>query len=404
MKKQVGNKLRGSAGFTLVELVVVIAIIGILAGVGTVGYSGYIKKANQAADEQLISAVNTAFSVACAENGTDTYSLSQTPSLIMSADKAVTGVTVYNDSFVKYYNEDGKFKTEASVVFVNGVFRLFRAGESLVVDYGGGKLSLPYESVQALKGSVYYTGGVDKLLDKVANVSDIAAAMLGLEGTSEAFKNMIRGDLTGLASALGVPFDPNDTSEGANAAFETAFVNLINQKAEQIAAAEGKKLTDYGETELSDLMNRASDQLLANNAVLNAAKNTVGQDQATLLGSLKNGFTSTDIKNMIDTQGSGAGLSQAALAYGMYTAYAQRKNIEFDGSNMGAVLEGVNTQDFKDYIDSDEAKSDIAGYMGAMEMISGSTGTGNNSLAVTNLLINGFSDQELQKLLMDATK
>ena len=33
MKKQVGNKLRGSAGFTLVELIVVIAIIGILAGV-----------------------------------------------------------------------------------------------------------------------------------------------------------------------------------------------------------------------------------------------------------------------------------------------------------------------------------------------------------------------------------
>lgn len=29
MKKQVGNKLRDKAGFTLVELIVVIAIIGI---------------------------------------------------------------------------------------------------------------------------------------------------------------------------------------------------------------------------------------------------------------------------------------------------------------------------------------------------------------------------------------
>lgn len=51
-------------GFTLVELVVVIAILGILAGVGTVGYSGYVKKANMAADQTMIRDIANAVELA----------------------------------------------------------------------------------------------------------------------------------------------------------------------------------------------------------------------------------------------------------------------------------------------------------------------------------------------------
>lgn len=404
MNNRITKTMRAKAGFTLVELIVVIAILGILAGVGTVGYSGYIKKANEAADNMLLSAVNQAFAAACLENGTDTYSLTETPVLNLDSNKAVTGVTVYPDSFARYYNDGSQFKTEAEILFINGMFRLLRVGEDLVVEYGGGTVTLPYEAIQALKDSAFYEDGVDVLLDKVANVSDIAAQMLGLSGTSEAFKNMIRGDLTGLATALGTTYDPTDTSEGANAEFNRALGDLVTQKAQQLAAAEGKTLEDYDDSALSDLMNRASDQILANNAVLNAAKNTVGKDTTALLNSLKDGFSTTDIKNMIDTRGSGEGLSRAALAYGMYTAYAQRNNIAFDGSDMSAVLSGVNTEGFKAYIISDDAKHDIAGYVGAMEMITSSTGGGDNSGAVTNLLLNGFGDDELQKLLTDATR
>lgn len=49
-----------TAGFTLVELIVVIAILAILAGIAIPVYSGYIAKANEAADYQTLDAVKTA--------------------------------------------------------------------------------------------------------------------------------------------------------------------------------------------------------------------------------------------------------------------------------------------------------------------------------------------------------
>lgn len=54
------NNLKSKAGFTLVELIVVIAILAILAGVGTAAYTGYINKAKEAADMQVLASVNTA--------------------------------------------------------------------------------------------------------------------------------------------------------------------------------------------------------------------------------------------------------------------------------------------------------------------------------------------------------
>ena len=77
--------MKKTAGFTLVELIVVIAILAILAGIAIPVYSGYIKKANEASDLQQLDAIKTAAvfayteaQVAKGSNDTDVTSIKYT--------------------------------------------------------------------------------------------------------------------------------------------------------------------------------------------------------------------------------------------------------------------------------------------------------------------------------------
>ena len=110
------------SGFTLVELVVVIAIMGILAGVGSAAYSGYVKKANEAADLQLLGAVNTAFASASYDAGQyDGRPSGGAASLTEDGKVAQVISSVDRDGkfFERYFsgNRDSRFKVYTNLAY-----------------------------------------------------------------------------------------------------------------------------------------------------------------------------------------------------------------------------------------------------------------------------------------------
>lgn len=403
MKKQVENKLCDKAGFTLVELIVVIAIIGILAGVGTVGYGGYVKKANEAADQQLLGVVNTAFAAACVENGTEIYAVDDAKLAKDTAalsDVKIGGAVNTNipTSYGVYLGEANGFKV-IEPKFSNYTHTFVDGRNNVQYAYGGGAVTISGQDAANLKNSTFADPtkhlGVESLLDKVNNVAGIAEMLAGLDenGNPKALGMIWNSEdfLKYAGKAVGLTESELEAAAGNNWSMKND--NLMTKIGDR-AKALGVNLTS--ESEMKKLMGNAT--------ILYAAKDSKNIDQNEIKKILTSGEKgATEIQNNMNSPATmGKALSQASLVYGMYTAYVYSGNdkLEDKQSKTAIPTDALDAlkkdKGFQTYINSKQGEKDLNAYLSAMNMINSSV---NDSQAVTKLLKSGFADQDLKDLL-----
>jgi len=387
-------------GFTLVELIVVIAILGILAGVGTVGYSGYIKKAQTAADNQLLAAVNQAYAAACIENGVDAKN-TDAANITLNGGK-VPGVDVTSPAdkaekieaaFTKYFagNENSKFKVATGLVFNKNIGAFVdpaNSGQSMSIAYGGGYITLEPADIQAIQNSNIADMDPVALLNKV---NDTAGMVTGLGAYTNGI--MTGSDfLTYFGTLLG---------DDPTAAQDELVQRKLGLSDEEFATVERDD---------PEYLNALA-QLSSNGMVLFTADATSKMDDADVSNFLTLMATEgakdtlkTALTNTSDVEGMTTALTQTAMFYGLCTTYAQHVGKPELAANPTAALKLLEPTDenyvgFQEYLGSPDGQADLNGYIASLNTVSNSA---SDKDAVSTVLVNGFADPDLAAVLAAA--
>lgn len=339
----------GEGGFTLVELLVVIAILGILGGVSVPVYTGYTKRANEAADQQIVAAANSAFASACLENSIDAKDVQEAS--ISVREEKVYGLSTFkydNDesyigklapAFDKYFAESKEmiFKTEGTKSLVwNDLLDCFEmknvAAALRIVLPGGKAILISPEDIDAITGSSFDGMGVSRVTTALNNINasgEVLATLAATAGKLDSLTNiMINNGYIDANEAAKLKADLSLSNLapdwlGGSAAKREAYAAAQQKSANGLQMCVAEYISSASDTQVNELMN------------YNLGNNTSG---------LVSAFTQT---------GGSFGSSALAMQYGVVSGFANS-----DEYGETTITVGRKQMTISEYLASSDAKDD----------------------------------------------
>ena len=376
-------------GFTLVELVVVIAILGILAGIAVPLYTDYIDRSESSADQMILAAANRAFQTACEENGVDNTTVSSAQ--VCVENLTITGLaSVESDGitdkvkvdiaadFLLYMTENSNMTFENENVKslqwngTNFEIDTVNSAVQMVVFSNGNVATLDQAAVNAILDSVFADMGSDSLKTMLKDNISSAKTMLAISG---------------IAGAFGVDLGDDKVLETVNTGsfnkyFTSEQLQYIND------AYAGKNGANKS----------TAQSMIAHSAVLYAADALHDKDITTLHESVSSKSNPRlGLSEMIPTGGAGKLLVGTATQTAMYNAFIN-SDAGSKYANDDDIKDALMSTDAKDatkpkyglfgdpvpkydetqqnamdaydeWIKSEEGKKQLAGYVGAMDIV-----------------------------------
>ena len=421
-------------GFTLVELIVVIAILGILAGIAVPVYSGYIEKAGEAADLQLLSAVNTAYAAACAGHNLNPTEVNATARLD-GAEGAMTISSItpaaLNDDFFLYFgdNSTSAFKKFTSLGYdkKNGVF--VDGAQEVSVPYGDGTVTVTMAQVAAYNASTFGDIGTDDVLDQVEAVVTAATEVLSNQASN--------GSLNGsLVKFLKDKYGITDISKLSDTEKANALVLMVASEAKNLDVS--SLIDDYNKNGSIDLNKYISDDdenfavstastLSMTYALAMAYANSDFADQYQVatgsttettytydgktytseewnkkIAELQSGFEIDWINMIFEPPEVTKMNSEAVVSTQTTYTYTPTKDYFYSDDTLSSYQSVMNvtnaitnSEGFKVYMASGQAETDLNGFVSAMTMLDSNAG----NIDTADLLKNGFGDDNLQAMI-----